>query len=142
MTETVFFYGHLVFTWINNKYMLLALLKTNNMPYHVNALFLKIWLGHKRMIHGKALSLKKMKLHLKKSFPFSKCNITSSPKCNITVPWVFWNWKCLKNLYPEKKNVNLFSVNYSNLWKILILLQRSSLTHLRPIFRFCLPWKH
>ena len=83
--------------------MLLALLKTNNMPYHVNALFLKIWFGHKRTIHGKALSLKKMKLHLKKSFPFSKCNITSSPKCNITVPWVFWNWKCLKESVSRKE---------------------------------------
>ena len=27
-----------------------------------------------------------------------------------------------KNLYPEKKNVNLFSVNYSNLREIPILL--------------------
>ena len=120
MTETVFFYGLVVFAWINNKHTSLVLLKIQQFD-----------ISCKRTISKNLVDLS-----LKNGSDIkSQENETSVEEA---IPFLYiWRSVILKylefsgienvgkNVYPEKKNADLFWINYSNLWKIHILLKKS-----------------
>ena len=71
MTETVFFYGHLVFTWINNKYMSLALLKIQQFGISCKRTISKNQVGlSRRNGSGKSIKSEENETSLEEIIPF------------------------------------------------------------------------
>ena len=71
MTETVFFYGHLVFTWINNKHMSLALLKIQQHDISCKCTISKNLVGvSQKNDSGKSIKFEENETSLEEIIPF------------------------------------------------------------------------